>query len=806
MNTGQQPSRAVAQAGNVTFELHTLGWEAFQNLCGHIAREILGQSVTTFSPGNDAGQDGAFQGTWQKSKEEVFLGRFVIQCKFTSRRDEHLGLGDLKEELVKVERLAGRGLAQTYLLMSNAKVSGEAYIAIREAFLNIKGIEYFELYGLEWITQQIIESKRLRALVPRIYGLGDLSQILDERVYEQTNEILQTWRDNLAKFVPTEAHYKGVKALFDEGFVLLLGDPMAGKSTIAAALAIAAADQSKCIPVFATHPDDFEKHWNPNEPNQFFWVDDAFGQTQFDPALAEGWSRLFPYLTAAIRKGTRILFTSRNYIYEAAKRALKESSFPLIRSSHVIIEVENLKLQEKERILYNHLRLGGQPSEFRKAVKPFLSLIAASPKFFPEVARRLGDPFFTKSLKINEEHLKKFLEEPVEFLGEIIDRLDHRSFAALALLFMRAGRAAMPLEIGAEETNAMNQLGANLAQLREALATLSGSLVSRAFESSEQLWKFRHPSIRDAMAAHVAAKPDLIDIYLGGVKATELLNEVVCGNIEFGGAKVHVPSNRFTTVAAKLLGLDVTHWDLRYKLLFFLTSRCSPEFCAVWFAECREDFERLCQHRFVWSYQYCVFLMRLHRLGCLPEERRRQFVQEAIQRAVETAESMVLCDDGIRELFTRDELESALHRVRSELPPALESIIDEIATEYDDTNEEPSEHFQQFETRLEEFRDYFEELNDAEMVEAFEGGQELAQEGVARLEEWRSEKEKKAEQEREQVEREEERRAEEEMFEAMIDEYERGGMHVSSPKAQPTFKTFFSKPAPPRSIFDDVDL
>lgn len=242
MSTEKNFNRPTAQAGNVSFELHTLGWEAFQNLCGHVAREILGQTVTVFSPSKDAGQDGAFQGSWQKSKHEVFSGRFVIQCKFTSRRDEHLSLGNLHEEMAKAEKLANRGLAQTYLLMTNARVSGEADNLIRQAFRTIKGIEYFELFGAEWLTQQILESKRLRAFVPRVYGLGDLSQILDERVYRQTDVILQTWRDNLAKFVPTEAHYKSIKALLNEGFVLLLGDPMAGKSTIAAALAIAAAD------------------------------------------------------------------------------------------------------------------------------------------------------------------------------------------------------------------------------------------------------------------------------------------------------------------------------------------------------------------------------------------------------------------------------------------------------------------------------------------------------------------------------------------------------------------------------------
>src|ERR1700690_1553507 len=540
--------QSTAQASKVTFELHTLGWEAFQNLCGHVTREILGQTATMFSPTNDAGQDGAFQGEWKKSKNEAFSGRFVIQCKFTARRDEHLSLGDLKDELIKAENLARSDLAQTYLLMTNAKVSGDADKSIREEFRKIKGVNHFDIFGSEWLTEQILDSKRLRAFVPRIYGLGDLTQILDERVYRQAEEILHTWKDNLAKFVPTDAHNKSVRALLDEGFVLLLGDPMAGKSTIAASLALAAADQWQCIPVFVTEPDDFKAHWNPDEPKQFFWVDDAFGQTQFDSSLAEGWNRLFPLLNAALRKGAKILFTSRTYIFNAAQRELKESAFPHIKKSHVKIHVENLTLNEKERILYNHLRLGSQPPEFRKEIKQFLPAIASSDKFFPEVAKRLGDPFFTKNLIMHEEYLKRFVEEPKEFLCDVIRQLDRKCFAALALLFMRAGRISSPPKIDANEAESMSLLGANLAALVEALVILEDSLVSQSFEAGERFWKFRHPSVRDAMAVLVAARAELVDIYLAGVKISELLREVVCGDVNLPGAKVHIPNNRFNVV------------------------------------------------------------------------------------------------------------------------------------------------------------------------------------------------------------------------------------------------------------------
>jgi len=222
-------TKGVAQASKVSFELHSLGWEAFQNLCGHIAREVLGQTATIFSSTNDAGRDGAFQGVWKRKDHESYRGKFVLQCKFTARRDGHLNLSDLNDELGKAQRLAAQGIAETYLLITNSKISGESDLRIRKAFEQIEGLNYFDILGEEWITQSILASKALRAFVPRIYGLGDLSHILDERAYTQAQEILRTWRDNLTRFVPTTAHERSLRALVDKGFVLLLGDPMAGK-------------------------------------------------------------------------------------------------------------------------------------------------------------------------------------------------------------------------------------------------------------------------------------------------------------------------------------------------------------------------------------------------------------------------------------------------------------------------------------------------------------------------------------------------------------------------------------------------
>jgi hypothetical protein len=61
--------------------------------------------------------------------------------------------------------------------------------------------------------------------VPQVYGLGDLSAILDQRLLQQTRALLDHWIPKLKVYVPTAAHRKAVKALNEHGVVLLLGNP-----------------------------------------------------------------------------------------------------------------------------------------------------------------------------------------------------------------------------------------------------------------------------------------------------------------------------------------------------------------------------------------------------------------------------------------------------------------------------------------------------------------------------------------------------------------------------------------------------
>ncbi|WP_372172621.1 hypothetical protein [Xanthomonas axonopodis] len=312
------------------YDLHTLGWHSFQQLCLTIAREVLGQTVESFLDGNDGGRDGAFSGTWKSSCNESFTGGFVIQCKFTSRPAYVLQLSDLTDEVEKAKRLVTAGRCECYVLLTNAGVTGTRAEGIEALFL-AAGVKQVVVYGSTWLTQQIQEHKRLRMLVPRMYGLGDLSQILDERAYAQALAIIESMREDLAKVVVTDAYQRAADALDRHSFVLLVGEPAAGKTTIASMLAMAALDQWNASLLKLDEPAEVAKRWNPDEPSQFFWLDDAFGVTQYEEFLVHGWNRVLPQLKPMLRKGAKIVMTSRDYIYNQARRDLKESAFLFLR-------------------------------------------------------------------------------------------------------------------------------------------------------------------------------------------------------------------------------------------------------------------------------------------------------------------------------------------------------------------------------------------------------------------------------------------------------------------------------------------
>jgi hypothetical protein len=124
---------ATVVAHPTTYQLYSLGWKAFQQLCVSVAAEVWGQTVQGFFDSRDGGRDGAFYGSWTSIKGETFTGSFTVQCKFSQKSGSTLSLSALSDELKKAARLASRGLADNYFLFTNMQLTGIADEDIRTA-------------------------------------------------------------------------------------------------------------------------------------------------------------------------------------------------------------------------------------------------------------------------------------------------------------------------------------------------------------------------------------------------------------------------------------------------------------------------------------------------------------------------------------------------------------------------------------------------------------------------------------------------------------------------------------------------
>lgn len=662
----------------MAFDLTKLGWKAFQDLATAVAAEILKRPVQTFLGSNDGGRDGAFLGTWIRDDGQSV--KSTLQCKFMGKSGANLTLANLKHELPKAEQLAKEGLADDYVILTNAGVSGVADKEICAAFEAV-GVKRCQVFGGSWIEQQLDQSIRLRMLVPRIYGIGDLSHIIADHAYKQAKAILDNMGSDLSCFVQTDAYRDAVKALQEHRFVILLGDPASGKSTIAAILALGALDGG-CIGAVKINAPDQLHLWHPGE-KQLLWVDDAFGPNHFDVDRMSRWNAELGTLRAAIEGGTRLIFTSRNYIWEAARPHLKISAFPLFKESQVVVNVQGLSANERAQMLYNHVRRI-QPQVMRQRLKPFLPEVAANKAFLPETARRLGDPLFTRKLKLSAGRLRELVEQPLEFLTEVLEQLDEASLGAIALIFLNAETGVLS-PIGQHPALEMvtRLLGVQSAAVAKAMEHLNDSLTRRISTEDGDRWVFRHPTVTDAFAEIVARSPELIELYVHGAKFDRLVREVVCAPLTTKHARVRVPTSLFPVLSKRL-----QHCALDESFKSFLGAHAGGRFLGV-IVNARPDILEWAAtiHTNDLSLGSLLLLAALKSYGLLPEDSRARIVERVGEDAITWMHTKVFVSNIYQQIFTKSELDDLAARFRTEWLSNLDDLFYNLRGRFSSDNE-----------------------------------------------------------------------------------------------------------------------
>ncbi|MEV0584004.1 hypothetical protein [Nonomuraea sp. NPDC050310] len=688
------------------FRLHTLGWRAFQDLALTVVRQILGQTVQSFADGNDGGRDGAFFGTVDpvaligggQGVGPAMEGPFVFQCKACRGESESLAPSDIRLELEKVADLVRDGLCESYILATNATVTANSEAKIRKDLISV-GVKHVLVLEKSWFNEQIAQRADLRRLVPRLYGLGDLSQILDQRRYDQTLQLLKYSAASLRSFVPTSAYTEGLDLLINRRSVLLLGDPAAGKSTIATALAAQAADKYEYAIARIDSADEFIAAWNPHEPNQAFWVDDAFGRHEYDEARTEGWARRFDMMRTALSCGARFIFTSRDYIYKRAAKRLRGAPEEL-RKQIVYVHPGRLMLGERQRILYNQLRFGNQDRQFISAIKPHLDGIAKSEHFTPELARRLGVQAFTVHMNpVNERSCAAFLERPVSFLLDVLATLDNDSICALALIYLERDGLISPMQLREEQLAVLDKLGGTVAGARKALESLDGSLVRKTGGLTSPRWNFQHPTLAEAFAVHIGQDFELLDFFVAGLTVDSVLRVLDCSDVETADdGRIHVPPSRYESVSDIFPGRDFD--SDRHSIndyVAFYAERCSKSFLRILTQRHRDFSDKAINAaltELVWpgtsdsASSGLRLIARLKALGLLRSEFLESIRRRIVAISIDDCDPRWMSSKEVATILNHADLEEIRIGVRKDgadnLAGMLEAAIDPGLMEFED--------------------------------------------------------------------------------------------------------------------------
>lgn len=508
---------------SLKYRISSIGWYNFELLVQTLLKVVIGPGVTSFGGTKDGGRDAAFSGPASfPSKEAKWIGEWAFQVKYIDAADRDAAVArssiksTLRKELPSV--LSRHNNIDNYILVTNVPLTAETRSELEKISVKAGFVGRFATVDGKEVCQFLDIYPEVRRSFPQLLGLADLDMIVNHDLYARSRAYLEQWQPRLATYVHTEAHAQAVALLKKKHFIVLDGPPEAGKTTIAAAIALLHATEGfEIIDTRVSNdlfksPDDLLVGDSGLQKPKLFIADDAIGSVSLEPHLADGWSRDLPGILRKLNGRRLLVWTARRYILEEAlaKSRLKDAISDFPHPNEVLVEVGKLTVMQKAEILYNHAKAAKLTSAHRKLIRAHATTIIMHPNFSPlrieqlmTVVLRDSDQAKTSSW----EDIAQFLANPGERWIQAYRTLSGSEQKLLSAMLDCDEPASVKDLRSCYESRVAKQGDGRLA-FDDALNRLNHSfLVASTTYSGEKRIAFQHPSLRDLLLLELRGDP-----------------------------------------------------------------------------------------------------------------------------------------------------------------------------------------------------------------------------------------------------------------------------------------------------------
>ncbi len=492
------------------YTFHSLSDADFEDLACDLLGAELGVTFQPFAKGRDAGID-LLHGA-------RIHGSTLVQCKHYCRsKYANLKAKLTAEELPKLAKLKpSRFILATSLGLT--PLNKKELLTILAP--HCKGVN--DIYGKDDFNALLRKHPGVETVHYKLWltSVPVLQRVLRHGTAVWNAMTKEDIERKMSLYVQTGAYVAAIKILAKHNHCILSGIPGIGKTTLAQVLVTRLMEED--YELIAVR-DDVQEAFEALDvmKRQVVYYDDFLGQSSISERLGKNEDRGIARLLAESRraKHLKVIFTTREYILEDAKRVYEPLNRADLDMAKCIVTVEDYTRGHRARVLYNHVYFSGLSHEYAAALlrargyRRIIDHKGYSPRLVEWMTLGAG------SLGVPPEgYVNRFvqvLDDPTQLWQHAFDNqigVDARAIllslgsieGCLGLDELRAVWARLR---GIQSTEASSI--ENKRAFRDAMKQLEGSFTRSRRAQSETAVEFHNPSIKDYVRRRIVADIDV---------------------------------------------------------------------------------------------------------------------------------------------------------------------------------------------------------------------------------------------------------------------------------------------------------